>query len=143
MQIPHDSVILVADGRKSLFFRNQGDAAFPNLSVVEKDGRKDAAHHEIASDLAGRASNTLGSSMEEADFHQQDEDRFAAETAEMLKERVLRHEFETLVVVAPPRTLGELRKHYHVEVERRIVAELPKDLVNVPVAEIEKILQDA
>jgi protein required for attachment to host cells len=143
MQIPHDSVILVADGRKSLFFRNSGDAAFPNLSVVEKDGRKDAAHHEIASDLAGRASGTLGSSMEEVDFHQQDEDRFAAETAEMLKERVLRHEFETLVVVAPPRTLGELRKHYHVEVERRIVAELPKDLVNTPVAEIEKILQDA
>ena len=61
----------------------------------------------------------------------------------MLKERVLRHEFETLVVVAPPRTLGELRKHYHVEVARRIVAELPKDLVNTPVAEIEKILQDA
>jgi protein required for attachment to host cells len=143
MQVPHNSVILVADGRKSLFFRNQGDAAFPNLSVVEKDGRKDAAHHEIASDLAGRASNTLGSSMEEADFHQQDEDRFAAETAAMLKERVLRHEFETLVVVAPPRTLGELRKHYHVEVERRIVAELPKDLVNTPVAEIEKILQNA
>ena len=143
MQVPHDSFILVADGRKSLFFRNDGDAAFPNLSVVEKSGRKDAAHHEIASDLAGRASNTLGSSMEEADFHQQDEDRFAAETAEMLKERVFRHEYEALVVVAPPRTLGELRKHYHVEVERRIVAELPKDLVNTPVAEIEKILQDA
>lgn len=143
MQIPHDSVILVADGRKSLFFRNDGDAAAPNLTVVEKDGRKDAAHHDIASDLAGRASNTLGSSMEEVDFHQQEEDRFAAGIAGMLKERVLRHEFEALVTVAPPRTLGELRKHYHVEVERRIVAELPKDLVNTPVAEIEKILLDA
>ena len=143
MQVPHNSVILVADGRKSLFFRNQGDADFPNLSVVEKDGRKDAAHHEIASDLAGRASNTLGSSMEEADFHQLDEDRFAAETAEMLKERALRNEFDALVVVAPSRTLGELRRHYHKEVERRLVAELPKDLVNMPVPEIEKILQDA
>ena len=100
MQVPHNSVILVADGRKSLFFRNQGDADFPNLSVVEKDGRKDAAHHEISSDLAGHASNTLGSSMEEADFHQLDEDRFAAETAAMLKERALRNEFDTLVVVA-------------------------------------------
>jgi protein required for attachment to host cells len=143
MQVPHNSVILVADGRKSLFFRNQGDADFPNLSVVEKEGRKDAAHHEIASDLAGRASNTLGSSMEEADFHQLDEDRFASETAEMLKQRALRNEFNTLVVVAPPRTLGELRRHYHKEVERRLVAELPKDLVNTPVPEIEKILQDA
>ncbi len=41
------------------------------------------------------------------------------------------------------RKLGELRKHYHKEVEKRLVAELPKDLVNMPVNEIEKILQDA
>jgi protein required for attachment to host cells len=143
MQIPHDSVILVADGRKSLFFRNEGDADFPNLRVVEKETHPNPAHHDQASDLAGRASGTTGSDMEEVDFHQQEEDRFAAQTAGMLKERVLRHEFEKLVVVAPPRTLGELRKHYHVEVARRIVAELPKDLVNTPVAEIEKILQDA
>ena len=75
------------------------------------------------------------------DFHQQEEDRFAADTAEMLKARALRNEYDALVVVAPPRTLGELRKHYHKEVERRLVAEVPKDLVNVPVAEIEKVLQ--
>jgi protein required for attachment to host cells len=143
MQIPHNGVILVADGRKSLFFRNQGDADFPNLSVVEKERHANPAHRDQASDLAGRASNTTGSSMEEVDFHQQEEDRFAAETAAMLKERALRNEFDSLVVVAPPRTLGELRKHYHVEVEKRLVAELPKDLVNTPVPEIEKILQDA
>lgn len=143
MQIPHNSVILVADGRKSLFFRNSGDADVLNLSVVEKETHPNPAHHEQASDLAGRAAGRRGSDMEEVDFHQQEEDRFAAETAGMLKERVLRHEFEALIVVAPPRTLGELRKHYHVEVEKRILAELPKDLVNTPVAEIEKILQDA
>ena len=144
MQIPHNSVILVADGRKSLFFRNEGDADFPNLSVVEKDSHPNPAHHEQASDLAGMSMKTTdgrGGSMEEVDFHQQEEDRFAAETAAMLKERALRNEYDTLVVVAPPRTLGELRKHYHKEVERRLVAEVAKDLVNTPVAEIEKILQ--
>ena len=146
MQVPHNSVILVADGRKSLFFRNQGDADFPNFSVVEKEGRPNPAHHEQASDLAGQSMKTvdgIGGSMQEVDFHQQEEDRFAADTAEMLKQRALRNEFDSLVVVAPPRTLGELRKHYHKEVEKRLVAELPKDLVNTPVPEIEKILQDA
>ena len=143
MQIPHDSFVLVADGRKSLFFRNQGDADFPNLAVEAKEVDVNPAHHEQASDLAGRASNTLGSSMDEVDFHQQEEDRFAAETAAMLKARALQGDFDALVVVAPPRTLGELRKHYHKEVERRLVAEVPKDLVNVPVAEIEKVLQAA
>ena len=28
MQIPHDSFVLVADGKKSLFFRNEGDPEF-------------------------------------------------------------------------------------------------------------------
>ncbi len=146
MQVPHNSVILVADGRKSLFFRNQGDADFPNLSVVEKESHPNPAHHEQASDLAGQSMKSvdgIGGSMQEVDFHQLEEDRFASETAAMLKERALRNEYDALVVVAPPRTLGELRKHYHTEVEKRLVAELPKDLVNMPVPEIEKILQAA
>lgn len=146
MQVPHNSVILVADGRKSLFFRNQGDAGFPNLGVLEKEVQINPAHHEQASDLAGQSMKTVdgrGGSMEEVDFHQQEEDRFAAETAAMLEERALRNDYDALVVVAPPRTLGELRKHYHKEVEKRLVAELAKDLVNLPVPEIEKILQNA
>lgn len=144
MQIPHDSFVLVADGRKSLFFRNRGDADYPDLRVEEKEVHPNPAHHEQASDLAGQSMRTVdgrGGSMEEVDFHQQEEDRFAADTAAMLKARALSNDYEALVVVAPPRTLGELRKHYHKEVERRLVAEVPKDLVNVPVPEIEKILQ--
>ncbi len=144
MQIPHDSFVLVADGRKSLFFRNEGDGDFPNLIVEEKEVHPNPAHHEQASDTAGQSMKTVdgrGGSMEEVDFHQQEEDRFAAETAAMLKARALRSDYEALVVVAPPKTLGELRKHYHKEVERRLVAEVPKDLVNLPVPEIEKILK--
>jgi protein required for attachment to host cells len=143
MRMPHDSCILVADGRKLLFFRNAGDADFPNLEVEAKQVQDNPPHREQASDAAGRAMNVIGGhggSMTEVDFHQLEEDRFAADTAEMLKERALRNEFESLVVVAPPRTLGELRKHYHKEVERRLVGEVSKDLTNVPVAEIERIL---
>jgi len=145
MQVPNNGVVLVADGRKSLFFRNEGDAEFPKFAVEEKEVQDNPAHHEQASDLAGMSMKTKdgrGGSMEEVDFHQQEEDRFAADLAGMLKARALRGEFDSLVVVAPPRTLGELRKHYHKEVEKRLVAEVPKDLVNVPVVEIEKILQN-
>ena len=58
----------------------------------------------------------------------------------MLRKRALRNEFESLVIVAPPRTLGELRKHYHKEVQKRLAGEVAKDLTGHPVAEIEKIL---
>jgi len=109
-----------------------------------KEVRDNPDHHEQASDTAGMAMNVIGGhggSMTEVDFHQLEENRFAADTAAMLEERALRNEFEALVIVAPPKTLGELRKHYHKAVEQRILAEVPKDLVNMPVAEIEKILQ--
>ena len=78
--------------------------------------------------------------MEEIDFHQLEEERFAAETAELLNQRALRNEYESLIVVAPPRTLGALRKHYHKEVEKRLAGEVAKDLTGHPVAEIERIL---
>lgn len=146
MQLPNNSVVLVADGRKSLFFRNAGDGESPNLAIEDKAEFENPAHHEQATDTAGQSMRTKdgrGGSMEEVDFHRQEEDRFAAELAEQLKARALANEFEALIIVAPPRTLGELRKHYHREVERRIVGEVPKDLVNVPVPEIEQLLKDA
>jgi len=147
MQVPHNSFVLVADGKKMLFFRNEGDSQFPRLEVEGKRETTDAADRDQKTDLAGRAPSASGgaghSSYEEADFHQLEEDRFAAETAEMLRMRALRNEFEALIIVAPPRTLGELRKHYHKEVEKRLVGELAKDLTGHPVPEIEKILQSA
>ena len=78
--------------------------------------------------------------MGETDFHQQEEDRFAAETADMLKRRALANDFESLIIVAPPTALGEMRKHLHKEVQDRIVGEIAKDLTNHPVPEIEKVI---
>ena len=94
MRLPNNSVVLVADGRKSLFFRNEGDAEYPNLSVERKEVHANPAHHEQASDTAGQAMNVIGGhggTMNEVDFHQLEEDRFAAETAEQLKSRALRN----------------------------------------------------
>jgi protein required for attachment to host cells len=114
MQVPHNSVVLVADGEKMLFFRNQGDDEFLNLAVEAKEVQENPATRDQKSDEAGRAFASAGpgrTAYEETDFHQLEEDRFAADAADMLKERALRGEFDSLIVVAPPRTLGELRKH--------------------------------
>lgn len=144
MQVPHGGCVMVADGAKMLFFRNEGDAEFLKLEVERKREQDSAPDRDQKTDLAGRAVGNAGtgrSSFEETDYHQQDEDRFAAEAAEMLKGRALRGDFESLVIVAPPRTLGELRKHYHKEVERRLTGEIAKDLTGHPVEEIERIIR--
>ena len=83
------------------------------------------------------------SSVEPTDFHQIEEDRFAAEAADLLKRRALANDFESLIVVAPPRTLGELRKHYHKEVSERLKGEIDKDLTGHPIPEIEQALLGA
>ena len=143
MQVPHNSFVVVADGRKMLFFRNEGDAEFPKLEVERKQVQDNPADRDQKTDAPGHTFDRSGgagrSAYEEVDFHQLEEERFAAETAAMLKMRALRNEFESLIIVAPPRTLGELRKHYHKEVEKRLAGEVAKDLTGHPVAEIEKI----
>ena len=145
MQVPHNSFVVVADGKKMLFFRNEGDSEYPKLEVERKRETDDAADRDQKTDAPGRAFDASGgagrSAYQEVDFHQLEEDRFAAETAELLKQRALRNDFESLIIVAPPRTLGELRKHYHKEVEKRLAGEVAKDLTGHPVSEIEKILQ--
>ncbi len=146
MQIPHQAFVVVADGRKMLFFRNEGDAEHLNLVVERVREQDNPSDGEQSTDRPGRAFSSVGSgrsAYEETDFHQLEEDRFAAETADLLRKRALRNDFEKLVIVAPPRTLGELRKHYHKEVADRLAGELDKDLTGHPVPEIEKALAAA
>lgn len=169
MQVPHNALVLVADGRKMLLFRNEGDAEYPNLQVEKKELHPNPKDSDQKSDAAGRSSSTQSgpgappvaqggsmhargqgagfaasrSSMEEPDYHQIEEDRFAAEVADLLNKQALSQDFETLIVAAPPRTLGELRTHFHKEVTDRLVAEIDKDLTNHPVPKIEEILLQA
>ncbi len=48
-----------------------------------------------------------------------------------------------LVVVAPPKTLADLRDAFHADVKSRVIAEINKDLTKHPVGDIEKHLTGA
>ena len=146
MRVPHNAFVLVADGRKMLFLRNEGDAEFPNLQVEDVREQDNPATSDQGTDAPGTAFSSTGSgrsSYEQTDFHQIEEDRFAAGAAAMLNGRALRNEFESLIVIAPPKTLGELRKHYHVEVSNRLTGEIDKDLTGHTVPQIEEALAKA
>ena len=146
MQLPHNTAVLVADGRKLLLLRNEGDAAYPNLVVEFGEERPSPADRDQKSDAPGRAMSQIGgrqSTVDEVDFHQQEEDRFAAEAAALLRREAEAGSFESLIVVAPPRTLGELRKHYHVTVTQKLAGEIDKDLTGHTIPDIEKALSAA
>jgi protein required for attachment to host cells len=143
MALPHNALVLVADGRKLLFLRNHGDQNQIDLRVESHDQRKDLKDHEIKSDAPGTSKQSFGfgrPAFDEPDFHQLDKDRWAKDAAEELKQRALRNDFEALAIIAPPRTLSVLRKELHKEVERRIVLTLNKEMTDRPIPDIEDLL---
>ncbi|MBR0914626.1 baeRF12 domain-containing protein [Bradyrhizobium japonicum] len=144
IKIPHHAVVFVGDGRKALFFRNEGDEKFPNLRVEVAFEDQNPATHDQGSDRPGRVSKAAHSgqriAVETSDWHELEERRFVKQVA-VAVERIVRGEPSTaMIVVAPPRTLAALRSDFHPDVKRRIVAELANDLTRHPVGDIEKHL---
>ena len=144
LSIPHDGFVFVGDGRKALFLRNDGDEKFPNLKVERVLTHDNPATHEQGSERPGRASKGVGtnrrSGMEQTDWHDIEEHRFVRDVAGALEAVVRANGVKALIVVAPARTLADLRRAFHDDVKKKIVAEIDKDLTKHPVYEIEKHL---
>ncbi|AXS38868.1 host attachment family protein [Breoghania sp. L-A4] len=143
IRIAHDAWVLVGDGEKALFFRNEGDGLYPNLKVIRVLEHDNPANREQAADAPGRMSDgpsPHSSSMENTDWHVLEKERFAKTLADALYKAAHRNEFKHLVLVAPPVVLGALRKALHSEVSSKVTAEFDKTLTKHSVADIEKIL---
>ena len=143
MPLANNALVLVTDGRKTLFFRNEGDENQIDLRTEAVDEREDLPNSELKTDAAGSNAQSGGfgrPAYEETDFHQLEEDRWAVAAAEEVNKRVLRNDFDQLVVVAPPKTLGHIRKKLHKEAERRLVCEIPKEMTRRPIPDIEKLI---
>ena len=143
MAIPHGALVLVADGRKTLFLRNHGDSGMIDLRTESHDVRADPMDRDIKTDAPGAQHASAGygrDTMEETDFHQQGEDRWIRDAAEEVNRRALSNDFDALVVVIPPKALGEFRKKLHKEAERRIVLTVNKEMTDRPIPDIEELL---
>ena len=145
-RLEHDIWVLIADGEKALFLRNEGDAKYPNLQVVRTVSEENPPTRKQGTDRPGRLNDASGehrSAVEDTDWHRIAKERFADEIAERLYRMAHRGDFDKIVLVAPPLVLGEMRRKLHKEVEERIVGEVSKTLTGHPVAKIEKILTAA
>ena len=146
LRIPHDAYVFVGDGRKALFLRNEGDAQYPNLKTEEVLTNDNPPTREQGTDKPGRTYAGPGgrrSSMEQADWHEIEEQRFAKDIADRLEVLVREKRIHSLVIAAPPRTLAELRRSMHDDVRKVVIAEVDKDLTHQPLHEIETVLTAA
>lgn len=142
LKIPHHALVFVGDGRKALFLRNEGDEKFPNLKAEQVFQDENPPSHDQGTERPGHLGKGTGrrSAVAPTDWHELEEHHFARKVAAALEQVVRADKVKALVVVAPPKTLADLRNAFHADVKARIIAEIHKDLTKEPVWEIEKHL---
>jgi protein required for attachment to host cells len=142
-KIDHGAWVVVCDGAKALVLENSGSRKAPKLKTKEVYQQDDLKTHELGTDKPGRTFSSVGSArsaVEQTDWHDQQEQRFLAKLAERLDRAVLAGETPSLIVVAPPRAIGMLRRQFTSHVRQAIRAEVEKDYVKMPVDEITRHL---
>jgi protein required for attachment to host cells len=140
--------IVVADGARARFFTasEDGSKLVPagSSDMVAPSSRRPA--RDLKSDKPGRSYSSSRSGVRHAlepphDYHKLEKHRFSAALAKALDEATESKAFDRLVLVAPHRSLGELRGLLSARVKRRISQEIPKELTNQTAAQLWRQLQ--
>ena len=146
LSIHHDEWVVVCDGAKALVLQNTGDAKFPNLKMREVYEQKDLPTHLLGADRPGRTHSSAGSgssAVTQTDWHNQAEQAFLTQLAEKLDVAVTAGKMKSIILAASPRALGMIRPAYSHALRAAVRAEVDKDLVKLPIHEIEKHLNAA
>lgn len=136
--------VLIADGTRARVLRHDG----PGKGLAPVDGLDFAIEpvqaQDIMADRPGRGHSSSGaarSGMEpRTDPVDYRETQFAKSLAAMLDRQQQKGAYDRLVIAAAPIALGDIRKAISPGVKKTIVAELDKDLTNVPTPQLSKHL---
>ena len=117
--IPHNTLVVVADGGGAILLRNTGKPA----KVTLREERR-LAPENLEDD------GPSGSRPVDQTQSQTDEATFAKQLCNTLNKMKLDGEFDQLVLIADPQTLGQMRPILHKTVEASVIRSLAKDLTN-------------
>jgi protein required for attachment to host cells len=134
MILPIGTTVAVVDGDTVRLFHNAG--VKPGVHLVEITAIPPAPARS-----GSGARHRTGSA--NPDGRRLAEDDFAAATAAFLNKLSLDGTIEHLVLVSDPRTLGEMRKHFHRDLKGKIIHELAKDFTRRPLKDIASLIADA
>jgi len=132
--------ILIADGATAKVFEHTGPGrglkAVDDL-MFEQEPLKAG---EIMADRAGRSFSSVGHGRSAMEYSSDPvavrERKFVEHVAAELDRRHQQHAFERLIIAAAPTALGDLRPALSKRVRDTIMAELPKDLTNLPTPQL-------
>ena len=132
MKLPNGALVAVVDGAKLALFQNTGH------QDIQLKAMPTPAIEDRASGAAGRISSDAN-----PDNDTQAEDGFAMGVADVINKRVLTNKVEHLLVIAAPKTMGQLRKGWHKETTARLVGEISKDLTGHSTDDIAAAIEKA
>lgn len=136
--------ILIADGTQARVLEHTG----PGKGLASVSGLDwsipPLQTQDINADRPGRSFSSVGpgrSAMEpKTDPAQHREAEFVRTVAAVLEDKAKAGAYDRLVIAAAPLALGNLRKALSDHVKKTLVAELDKDLTNVPTPQLGKHL---
>lgn len=145
---PKKTWIVLADGMHARILQQERRGA-PLAPALDHEMVDPAVHgfsRDFKSDAPGRAFDT-GSGGRHAmeprtDPKVHEKQLFARRVAALVNEAAARRKFDQLVLVAPPKTLGELRTQLGDLAKRLIIGEIDRDLIKTPVLDLPKHLSD-
>jgi protein required for attachment to host cells len=139
---------VIADGMHARVLKQDAPrgALVPALEHELVEPKVQGFSRDLGDDRPGRAfdpgSGGRHAMEPRSDPHMRMKQAFARRVAELINQGAGRGAFEHLVLVAPPRTLGELRAELDPGARRRILTESAKDLMKIPQAELGDHLAD-
>lgn len=132
MKLNQNSHVAVVDGETFMLLRNTGQAFEPSLC------QEDSPDLDVTNFSAGvKHQDDIGQRHGRTDLQ---ELGHAAAAAEWLNAKAIANEIENVLIIADPKSLGEMRQHYHSELEKRLVGEIDKTLTGQPMEKIEQAI---
>ncbi len=128
-KIPAGTWIVVADGEGARVFTNVGDDNKLSLRQDDLLSQEDSIDSGAGKVPKDKTDADLG------------EAAFSRELAQRINDAALKNQFEHLVLIADPQSLGRMRPLLHKETLSRMVGELSKTLTNSPIEDIERALR--
>lgn len=122
--------VLVADGTRARIF-SKGFNTLHNVMGQDfiSDNLKD---REMLSDKPGRsyesANPTRHAYEPRTDWHEHHKQLFAKELCSILEKACENADFDELIIISPPKMLGDIRGNLGKRILPKITAEIPKDI---------------
>ncbi len=137
MQKHRNTWFILADGAKARILQRRASEPRSFAVVVrEESAEAQMPSHELTTDRPGRSYESATPSRHavewKTDPHEAAKIHFEQKIADLVNRAAEQGLFDALVLVAPPRVLGEVRKALSPQAKELLIAEEGKDLLGLP-----------